>query len=341
MSEELRSVYQIRDYVSRPFKPESAGRLLMFVGTNHPPSDQMLSVLGVLIKRYSNLEAAYCDTSRLLGSRKGLKVEGIPLTWVLSEPNRLGDVLVGAAPVKLKERLESLSNKNFVPLENDMMEKMVTAGIRGAEARAEQILKDNLIIVVGNAGCVGQKVETLKARCDINGSPHVLPVLLGGDDRPYDEELAEALKLKYPTLQSLSDALVILDGVIVGDVSHVDPALIHAANTTMEARLNERLRALINKDKIMLFMKGTKAQPFCKFSREIVNILKQAEIDFDYFNIFDDSAVREGLKRYSNWPTFPQLYVNGELIGGVDVIKQMIEESNDGVAGLKSVLLGV
>ncbi|VDN97116.1 unnamed protein product [Rodentolepis nana] len=92
--------------------------------------------------------------------------------------------------------------------------------------------------------------------------------------------------------------------------------------------LNDRLKALINQAPIMLFMKGTPEGVQCKFSRAMLEILNKYNVKFGSFNILNDDTVREGLKKYSNWPTYPQLYVNGELIGGVDIVKEM-DEANE------------
>lgn len=80
---------------------------------------------------------------------------------------------------------------------------------------------------------------------------------------------------------------------------------------TVIPSLNERLSSLINQAPVMLFMKGSPEQPKCGFSRTIVNILKDENIAFNSFDIFTDEDVRQGLKSYSNWPTYPQLYVKG------------------------------
>jgi len=76
----------------------------------------------------------------------------------------------------------------------------------------------------------------------------------------------------------------------------------------------------------MAFIKGTPAVPQCGFSAKFVNILKELGVQYGSFNILSDSVIREGLKKYSNWPTYPQLYVNGELVGGLDIVKQLAEE---------------
>ena len=74
-------------------------------------------------------------------------------------------------------------------------------------------------------------------------------------------------------------------------------------------------------------MKGSPQSPQCGFSQRIVAILKKYDgLEYDHFDILQDNEIREGLKKYSNWPTYPQLYVNGDLIGGIDVVQEMDEE---------------
>lgn len=96
--------------------------------------------------------------------------------------------------------------------------------------------------------------------------------------------------------------------------------------TSLPTDFNETLKKLINMAPITLFMKGTADAPRCGFSRQMVEILRKHKVQFAYFDILTDNQVREGLKKYSNWPTYPQLYVKGKLIGGLDVVKELEEE---------------
>ncbi|KAL8235597.1 hypothetical protein R6Q59_016678 [Mikania micrantha] len=89
--------------------------------------------------------------------------------------------------------------------------------------------------------------------------------------------------------------------------------------------LKTRLEKLIRSHPIMLFMKGTPEEPKCGFSKKAVEILKSENVKFGTFDILSDNEVREGLKKFSNWPTYPQLYCNGELLGGSDIIIAMHE----------------
>ncbi|CAI7930084.1 unnamed protein product, partial [Closterium sp. NIES-54] len=87
--------------------------------------------------------------------------------------------------------------------------------------------------------------------------------------------------------------------------------------------LQERLKALLSSSPTMLFMKGTPEEPRCGFSRKVVGALQSEGIPFGSFDILTDEAVRQGLKELSNWPTYPQLYHKGELIGGCDIVLEM------------------
>ncbi|GMH05442.1 hypothetical protein Nepgr_007282 [Nepenthes gracilis] len=89
--------------------------------------------------------------------------------------------------------------------------------------------------------------------------------------------------------------------------------------------LNEKLQLLINSHPIMLFMKGSPEEPKCGFSQKVVEILKKEEVKFESFDILKDQEVREGLKKFSNWPTYPQLYCKGELLGGSDIVMSLNE----------------
>jgi len=88
--------------------------------------------------------------------------------------------------------------------------------------------------------------------------------------------------------------------------------------------LEARLKALMARSKVMLFMKGTPDAPRCGFSRQTVEILRKQGVAFDYFDILTDDSVRSGLKVINEWPTFPQLIVDSEFVGGLDVIREMV-----------------
>jgi monothiol glutaredoxin len=82
----------------------------------------------------------------------------------------------------------------------------------------------------------------------------------------------------------------------------------------------ERIKDQLGSHSVVLYMKGTPDFPQCGFSSQAVQILKSCESQFMYINIFEEPEVREALKEYSNWPTYPQLYINAELVGGCDIL---------------------
>jgi monothiol glutaredoxin len=80
---------------------------------------------------------------------------------------------------------------------------------------------------------------------------------------------------------------------------------------------------VVKKNKIIVFMKGTPSFPMCGFSAATVQVLDSYNVPYESVDVLEDPAIREGIKRYSNWPTIPQVYVNGEFIGGCDIIREM------------------
>ncbi|MFN7697588.1 MAG: Grx4 family monothiol glutaredoxin [Deltaproteobacteria bacterium] len=91
----------------------------------------------------------------------------------------------------------------------------------------------------------------------------------------------------------------------------------------MEEQLRKRIEDTLGTNKIVLFMKGTKSFPQCGFSAQVVEVLRRVDADFHAVNILADPDLRQGMKEFSSWPTFPQLYVDGRFIGGCDIVREM------------------
>jgi monothiol glutaredoxin len=90
--------------------------------------------------------------------------------------------------------------------------------------------------------------------------------------------------------------------------------------------INDKIKDIINKNDVVLFMKGTPEMPQCGFSMTVCNILKELKVKFNGVNVLADPEIRQGIKDFSNWPTVPQLFVKGEFIGGCDIAKEMYEK---------------
>ncbi|PNH02964.1 Monothiol glutaredoxin-S14, chloroplastic [Tetrabaena socialis] len=102
---------------------------------------------------------------------------------------------------------------------------------------------------------------------------------------------------------------------------------VRAASGGMNPELKTTIDELVNANRVVVFMKGTRQFPQCGFSNTVVQILNQMESPYETVNILADDRLRSGMKEYSQWPTFPQVYINGEFFGGCDI---MIEAFKSG-----------
>jgi monothiol glutaredoxin len=91
------------------------------------------------------------------------------------------------------------------------------------------------------------------------------------------------------------------------------------------ADVAEKIQSTINNNKIVLFMKGNRSFPQCGFSAATVEIFEQLGAPFETVDVLQDMEIREGIKRYSNWPTIPQVYINGKFVGGCDIVRELYE----------------
>lgn len=93
----------------------------------------------------------------------------------------------------------------------------------------------------------------------------------------------------------------------------------------MENVIFDRIRADINNNDVVLYMKGTAVFPQCGFSAAVVQVLSHLGVPFKDVNVLEDSDIRQGIKDFASWPTIPQLYIKGEFVGGCDIVREMFE----------------
>jgi Grx4 family monothiol glutaredoxin len=217
----------------------------------------------------------------------------------------------------------------------------------------------------GAAGAGPGADAALRARLDglINSAPVVL-FMKGTPDAPacgYSERAAAALaagRVAFTPFDVLADPAVreglkthhatdtpaakmypqlYVRGKLIGgwdaieEITASGRGLAEALGAPTVEPLADKLARLINSAPVTLFMKGTAAEPRCGFSARAVETLRSAGVDvggpsFASVDVLADAEVREGIKAHSNWPTFPQLYVNGTLVGGLDIMKEMAAE---------------
>ena len=94
----------------------------------------------------------------------------------------------------------------------------------------------------------------------------------------------------------------------------------------MDANLKEKINQELKKNEVCLFMKGTPEVPQCGFSLAVANVLKHLKVNFKGIDVLEDTSLRDGIKKFSDWPTIPQLYIKEEFIGGCDIVKEMFEK---------------
>ncbi len=87
--------------------------------------------------------------------------------------------------------------------------------------------------------------------------------------------------------------------------------------------VDDRIRSMIDRNKVLLFMKGNRAIPMCGFSAAVIQVLDRVNVPYETVDVLEDPEIREGVKIFSSWPTVPQLYVGGKFVGGCDIVREM------------------
>ena len=102
----------------------------------------------------------------------------------------------------------------------------------------------------------------------------------------------------------------------------------------LSAETKQRIETLIGSDRVVVFMKGNRRAPQCGFSAQVVQILDSHLPDYTTVDVLQDPEIREGIKDFTNWPTIPQLYINGEFVGGCDIVTEMYQSGElEGLLG--------
>lgn len=121
-----------------------------------------------------------------------------------------------------------------------------------------------------------------------------------------------------------TDECVVMTGGSGTQVRRFHSSAVLLSPSDVSEALAKDLAKIISHDRIVLFLTGTPEAPRCRFTVQLLELMHQLDVPFGYFNILEDDEVCEGLKQYSDWPTYPQVYIDGELLGGFDVMKEML-----------------
>lgn len=208
--------------------------------------------------------------------------------------------------------------------------------------------KEAFLVLIFDAQFTGQQDIVDESVKSLVGSPEVKDkIVLGTVDVEENNDLATELSvLSVPTVVCL------MKGKTVKKIDTLEPrklvkiveeelkklALLSATDSISQSdpkeQFKEYLKRLVSRAPVMIFMKGEPKAPRCGFSKQLVEILAKHNISYETFDILQDENVRQGLKEFSDWPTYPQIYAKGEFVGGLDILKQL-EETDELEATLK------
>eukprot|EP00172_Hildenbrandia_rubra_P000092 Plantae.Rhodophyta-Hildenbrandia_rubra.ctg10423.p1 GENE.Plantae.Rhodophyta-Hildenbrandia_rubra.ctg10423~~Plantae.Rhodophyta-Hildenbrandia_rubra.ctg10423.p1 ORF type:complete len:382 (+),score=85.42 Plantae.Rhodophyta-Hildenbrandia_rubra.ctg10423:170-1147(+) len=287
------------------------------------------------------------DAHVVVGAK--FNVSAVP-SFVCVAHGNVVDSMTGADVAKLKEMVKRIEEGSDEELGEDIVERLIGGGkvvIFGKES-CEYSLEVKKLLKEENVEFEYRDVEVvdiLRKAAKKRDSLESFPIVYAGGELVGGVDVVRELKDKKQ-LKSGLEKLVKDFASGKGDVSKTagpekkdaeKAAISGKTNGTstattmggtsesgMDKNLRERLEGLVRRDKVMLFMKGEPSAPQCKFSRATVSMLADSGVKYSHFDILEDPEVRQGLKTFSNWPTYPQLYAAGSLVGGYDIIKELV-----------------
>ncbi len=317
--------------------------VIFFWASWHEPSrsgGQMQGSFGALSMKYPEIKFLLVEAEQLPDVSEGFGVTVVP-TFFSCLGSQVVERLEGASPVELSNLVKKLHSQDFSSIISSTMAGANSEAVDFEQKRKSQLNHRIQKLINASPVMLFMKGSPTSPRC---GFSRQMVELLQAQTIPFasfdiltDEDIRAGLKVysDWPTYPQLY-----VNGNLVGGLDILKEMTSSSSNLKEELgiqniylppnppSLQDRLIALIHQSKVMLFMKGTPLQPRCGFSRTIVEILNNTDIEYSSFDILSDEEVRAGLKELSDWPTYPQLYVNGNLVGGLDIVKEMNETGN-------------
>jgi len=316
----------------------------------HAPSAHLVKVVEAIAAEQKSVRFGKVNTDVCPGIASSLGADQVPFAAFLDPSGRKIDSLAGADPPRLVDKVKTLASRPF----DSASTRAATCGgggggscggaggggsCGGAAAGGEEDLNGRLRNLV-NFSPVMLFMKGSKAEPFCGFSRKAIDMLnkfnveYSTFDILQDEEVRSGLKeysnwKTYPQLYIKGE---LIGGIDIMKEMEEDGSLEEALPKEEEEEgpqdLNSKLRGLVNSAPVMLFMKGSKDQPHCGFSKKAVAMLTESNVEYSTFDILKDEEVRQGLKEFANWKTYPQLYINGELIGGIDIMKEMEEDGS-------------
>uniref|UniRef100_A0A8C2UTW3 Glutaredoxin 3 n=1 Tax=Chinchilla lanigera TaxID=34839 RepID=A0A8C2UTW3_CHILA len=276
-----------------------------------PQCVQMNDVMAELAKEHPQVSFVKLEAEAVPEISEKYEISSVP-TFLFFKNSQKIDRLDGAhAPELTKKVQRHASSSSFPPSANEYLKEDLNLRLKKLIHAAPCMLFMKGTPQEPRCGFSKQMVEIL----------HKHDIQFSSFDIFSDEEVRQGLKTysNWPTYPQLY-----VSGELIGGLDIIKELEASQELDTIcpkAPKLEERLKVLTNKASVMLFMKGNKQEAKCGFSKQILEILNSTSVEFETFDILEDEEVRQGLKVYSNWPTYPQLYVKGELVGGLDIVK--------------------
>ncbi|CAP38574.1 Protein CBR-GLRX-3 [Caenorhabditis briggsae] len=320
------------------FIKDPSPAVLHFFATWAPSCEQVNQLLDDLLAEIAlPLRAAYIDAEALPGISLNFKITAAP-TLVFFSNGKEVDRVDGFIPKEIQSKVVLVASRSLSQSSLDSNSTISSSTPSLTPEQEKDALNNRLkSLINSHRVMLFMKGNPSSPRCGFSRTIVDLlnthNVEFGSFDIFSDEAVRQGLKeySNWPTYPQLY-----LDGELVGGLDVVkeefqDQGFIDGlpkVGGSGKEDLEKRLKDLVSSHRLMLFMKGNKEMPKCGFSRTIVELLNNARADFHTFDILEDEEVRQGLKEFSNWPTYPQLYLDGELIGGLDVVKEELLDTH-------------
>jgi len=304
--------------------------------TQCEPMDEAMKILAEDEPDLKNVNFARVEAEEMSDISMDFEVAAVP-TFLFFKSGKILKRIEGAKAADVTKAVKSLASQKSTgsarPPANSTVEETVSRQETPDElnARLKKLINLSPVMLFMKGDPTSPKCGFSRQTIEMFGS---LNAKYGTFDILSDDPVRQGLKTysNWPTYPQLY-----IKGELVGGLD-----ILKELNESGELKtmLEEALpgppdfKALINRAPLMIFMKGNRTEPRCGFSRTLVGILNETGLSYETFDILSDEEVRQGLKKFSNWPTYPQVYVNGDLVGGLDIIKEL-QESGDLLTTLK------
>lgn len=310
-------------------RDKGAVLVLSFWADWHPPCKQMATVVKELASEKPAITFVQIEAEEFQDVCERYPVESVP-TFVVVQGGKVGEALEGADPAKL------------VALVNKVAKAAASSSTDVSPSATEELNARLRKLTTAAPVMLFMKGEPTNPRCKFSREVTALlkeeGVRYGYFDILSDDEVRQGLKT-YSNWKTYPQMYV--NGALIGGLDVIKEMREEGElqklvpEESKKENLTARLKELVSQNRVMLFMKGDRDNPQCGFSNKMVSLLRECKFEFGTFDILLDNDVRQGLKEYSNWKTYPQLYVDGELVGGLDVCLEMHQEGE--LADLASV----